>query len=351
MGILIRAQGGKWQSVEKVGFKNESELQELLYGSPELLAEDGNGIVVFARECSLPGSGYTDLIGVDVQGEILIVETKLARNREIRREVIGQVLEYAAYLWQMSFEDFNQRFVAREGRSILDLLADKAPEIDREELRNRIAANLATGKFNLLIAVDEINPELDKIIAYLSGRGSGLNLEALEFETYKHGTMDLLVPHRRGQIKVEPGLGTAQTKEQMLAACKDEISRHLFRLVLDSWETSNNAIVPGTVGASFRAQIGADEKVIFWAYPDSVQAAFNVLAKAGAPSNAVTRYRERVSRIAGFNAAKVLKESQPITKWRALNEEAVCEFLAASHELIENWRNNLDVLGVAATAD
>src|SRR4051812_19155168 len=81
---------------------------------------------VFVREAGLPGSGYTDLLGVDGNGNILVVETKLARNDEVRRKVIGQVLEYAAYLWKMSFQDFDSLFVNRERTPVLDLLEAKA---------------------------------------------------------------------------------------------------------------------------------------------------------------------------------------------------------------------------------
>ena len=60
---------------------------------------------------AFPGSGYTDLIGVDTDGNVLVVETKLAKNPEIRRKVIGQVVEYAAYLWQMPFDNSDQIFI------------------------------------------------------------------------------------------------------------------------------------------------------------------------------------------------------------------------------------------------
>src|SRR5438445_9977087 len=99
MAILLRSQGGKWQKVAEIDFKTEAELQQLLSDSPELLDTDDEGNAIeFAREAGLPGSGFTDLIGVDCHGNVLIVETKLARNREIRRTVIGQVMEYAAFL-------------------------------------------------------------------------------------------------------------------------------------------------------------------------------------------------------------------------------------------------------------
>jgi urease gamma subunit len=91
----------------------------------------------------------------------MIIETKLARNGEIRRKVIGQVLEYAAHLWGMSFEEFDDFFLKREGKSLLDLLSEKSSVIEKDKVRQTVEENLASGKFQLIIAVDRINPELE----------------------------------------------------------------------------------------------------------------------------------------------------------------------------------------------
>jgi len=151
MAIVVRSQGGKWQKATKVEFAAEAQLQKLLYDSPELIptSYEEDQPAVFIREAGLPGSGYTDLLGVDERGNILVVETKLARNDEVRRKVIGQVLEYAAYLWQMSFEEFDSLFMKREGSSVLDLLEGRNHGIVREEVRNSIAHNLSSGAFQL----------------------------------------------------------------------------------------------------------------------------------------------------------------------------------------------------------
>src|SRR5438445_11051658 len=148
MAIIIRNNGGKWQKATKVEFAAEAHLQKLLYDSPELIPtyeEDKPAVLV--REAGLPGSGYTDLLGVDGNGNILVVETKLARNDEVRRKVIGQVLEYAAYLWKMSFDDFDSLFHKKAGFPVLDLLEERIPEIVRDDVHNAIARNFSYGEF------------------------------------------------------------------------------------------------------------------------------------------------------------------------------------------------------------
>jgi len=235
MAIVIRNQGGKWEKTEKVTFADEAQLQKMLYESTELIpTKVEDQAAVFTREAGLPGSGFTDLVGVDAQGNILIVETKLARNGEIRRKVIGQVLEYAAYLWGMSFDDLDHFFLKSERKSLLDLLIEKSPAIDKDQLKQNVETNLASGKFQLIIAVDTINPELEKIIAYMSSRGTELQLEALELELYKQGQVEILVPQRYGQFH-QPQQSQSSKKiltfEEIVQSCPDDHSRNLLRLL------------------------------------------------------------------------------------------------------------------------
>ncbi|HVH50356.1 MAG TPA: hypothetical protein VM781_01720, partial [Candidatus Bathyarchaeia archaeon] len=118
MPILVRQKGSKWQRADDVVFADETQLQKMLYEGPELISPRDQHPAVFIKEAGLPGSGYTDLLGLDIEGNISIVETKLAKNSEVRRKVIGQILEYAAYLWGMSYEEFDNLFIMREGKAI-----------------------------------------------------------------------------------------------------------------------------------------------------------------------------------------------------------------------------------------
>jgi hypothetical protein len=77
MPILVRHKGEKWQKANDVEFADEAELQKMLYEGPEPVSLRDEHPAVFIREAGLPGSGRTDLLGVDADGNILIVETKL----------------------------------------------------------------------------------------------------------------------------------------------------------------------------------------------------------------------------------------------------------------------------------
>ena len=102
MRILIRDNETKeWKFAESVRAKAEAELQKLLAESPSLIPvseiREGVSPLVFAIcEFGLPGSGNTDILAFSADGDISIIECKLATNPESKRKVMGQILEYAA---------------------------------------------------------------------------------------------------------------------------------------------------------------------------------------------------------------------------------------------------------------
>lgn len=49
--------------------------------------------------------GFIDNLYISPAGEVTVVEAKLWRNPEARRKVVGQILDYAAALASMSYED------------------------------------------------------------------------------------------------------------------------------------------------------------------------------------------------------------------------------------------------------
>lgn len=346
MTIVIRNSGGKWQKATKVEFAAETQLQKLLYDSPELIPTyEEDQPAVFIREAGLPGSGYTDLLGVDGKGNILVVETKLARNDEARRKVIGQVLEYAAYLWKMSFEDFSALFVSREGTPVLDLLETKVPEMARDDVHEAISQNLASGAFQLFIAVDQMNEELEKIIGYVSSRGSGLRLEVLEFDLHQSGPMEIIVPRRYGQLSALPDAPKAtkptKTLDQIVSALPDEKGKRVFSLIVQLWNQDGYFVKPGRVGASFQAKILERFRPIFWAFPDYLQNTFGDLAKSGAPDDILNKYRQQVAELPGFNSADVLSKALPTTKFANVSEETIRKFINFSQQLVNSWRSSL----------
>lgn len=217
MQILMRSQGskGEWRVAEKMTPGSEQQLQRLLLEWPRLvpveeIREGLRPLIVAVREVALPGSGYADALAFTADGDIAVIECKLSGNQEVKRKVIGQILEYAAFLWQMSYEDLDGRVAQVRGAGLLELVAEatKDEEWDAEAFRQNVTASLKSGTFLLLIVVDEINDELARTIRYVNERGtSGFTLHALEVRRFSGQGVEVLVPHLHGAAPAVPPRG------------------------------------------------------------------------------------------------------------------------------------------------
>ena len=110
--IYTRAAGGALEPMEEAPFATEDPLQALIADHPELL--DGKQMrpgdprrwILVTREKGIAesvdsGSRWAlDHLLVDQDAVPTLVEVKRGRNPEIRRAVVGQMLEYAAHAAQ-----------------------------------------------------------------------------------------------------------------------------------------------------------------------------------------------------------------------------------------------------------
>lgn len=202
MSILYRENNQNWKKLDKTSYKNEAQLQNELYNNPGLLPVidiDSNRkpIDVFIKEFGLPGSGNSDIIGVDRDGRIYLIETKLATNSEAKREVIGQMFEYAAFLWQLGFETFDQKILKITGKNLVALIETKIKNKDwsAEEFLGKVTDNLEKGIFSLIIAVDQINDSLKRIVDYMNLSSSfHFDIFILEMAYFTGEKMEVVTP-------------------------------------------------------------------------------------------------------------------------------------------------------------
>jgi len=211
--VLVRKQKEKgWISLASEGYSGEAHLQEILFRDPDIVpVEDISSdtelspIKLMLKEVGLPGSGATDLVGIDKNGNIYIIETKLARNPEVRRQVIGQILEYAAFLHEKGL-DWLDDVVKKQKKVSISEYFDKLndPDWDKESFEQNLRDNLNSGTFKLFIAVDEMNPDLQRIINYMENVLS-MEIYALELRYFKDKDgMEILVPNVHGGKKKPP---------------------------------------------------------------------------------------------------------------------------------------------------
>ena len=116
---------------------DESTLQDLLFRHPQTLPIASidaayAGAVPVCRELNTQ-AGYVDALYVNPQGCLTLAEFKLWRNPQARREVIGQILDYAKEIATWNYEDLQRevsRTLKRTGNVLHELVRAADPEVD-----------------------------------------------------------------------------------------------------------------------------------------------------------------------------------------------------------------------------
>ncbi|MFD4878503.1 hypothetical protein ACFWOB_34730 [Streptomyces sp. NPDC058420] len=243
--------GDELRALERAGFETEAEFQELLARHPRVLdfgsLADGRPLrlVLVAREMGVPTGTegapayWLDHLFVDADGVPTLVEVKRATDTRIRREVVGQMLDYAANaarywpaaLLRHSFEDT----CAKDGRSLEEaygeLLGDRGDQGDHgdrsaEEFWTTVEERLAAGQMRLLFVADQIPLELRAIVEFLNRQLRQTDVYAVELTQYRGGgDLRVLVPRVHGEVATaakSPSGRTTQrtTRDDMNAAIR-----------------------------------------------------------------------------------------------------------------------------------
>ena len=190
--LLLRHGSGHFSAPSLTGFALESELQGLLYEHPHLLPGVGEPAVA-CREFQ-SGVGPADVLVLHGDGELIITECKLASNPQIRREIVGQVIDYASRIWRMPMGVFEAQWTQRTGVSPFAAFGDQAGAV-----RERLATNLDDGRFTIVLAVDGINEDLRRMVEYLNG-ATRPDVQVLAFEVahVQDGDVEILLPRVYG---------------------------------------------------------------------------------------------------------------------------------------------------------
>ncbi|MCY4557588.1 MAG: hypothetical protein OXF79_14640 [Chloroflexi bacterium] len=212
--IYIRNAGGVLEPLEEREFETEAMLEELIALHPELLAgeqmrpDDPLRWVLVKPQMEIEGWAV-DLLLIDQHSYPTLVEVKRGSNREIRRAVVGQMLDYAAIaasVWsdrgiRQVFEDAQDGPGEVIGRLMKGDDGGEVDEPDIDAFWERVATNLEANRMRLLFVADEIPAELERVVKFLNEQTrDNLEVLAVEVKQYPGQFGDALVSRVIGQV-------------------------------------------------------------------------------------------------------------------------------------------------------
>jgi len=225
-------------------YDSEELLQELLAKYPNLLAGDQidsefpRRWLLVSREINVPDAedGYgrfsLDHLFLDQDAIPTLVEVKRSSDTRIRREVVGQMMDYAAnavVYWpvetiRVKFEQ-NCEKSGLSPEDELQKLLDS--ETDQAGFWQRVKDNLSSGKIRLVFVADEIPTELRRIVEFLNEQMDPAEVLAIEIHQYFGDGLKTLVPRVIGQTQkaIRKKKGTKEEKQWDEASFFDEITK------------------------------------------------------------------------------------------------------------------------------
>jgi len=203
-------------------YEREDVLQTYVERYPDLLAGDQidpdvprRWVLVrreqpIARDDSGVDWWSIDHLFLDQDAVPTLVEAKRSGDRRVRREVIGQMMEYAAHAvvhWSVEKmrADFEMTCAAagvEPGQRLTDLLAladDALVDDEVERFWRSAKENLEDGHLRLLFVADEFPAETKRIIEFLNQKMNDVEVLAIEIRQFTGGGRPILVPRLYGQ--------------------------------------------------------------------------------------------------------------------------------------------------------
>ena len=224
--IYTRDQQGRLEPLEEERFSTEDELQALIAEHPEVLdgeqmrPDDPLRWILITREQGIAESSSdatarwaVDHLIVDQDAVPTLVEVKRGSSPEIRRTIVGQMLEYAAHAarsWKAdtlrhAFEESTDARGLDPSEELRKLLMPEGEgEPDTDGFWERVATNLAATRLRLLFVADDIPDPLQRVVEFLNAQMAEIEVLAVEIKQFKGNSRQTLVPRVIGRTAASP---------------------------------------------------------------------------------------------------------------------------------------------------
>lgn len=332
--IFLQIEDGEMLRAPLSGYLTEDLLQSLIARYPELLAadqineEDPPRWLLVSREARVPDAidgnsrWSVDHLLIDHRAIPTFVEVKRSSDTRIRREMVGQMLDYAANATTYWPVDRIRTLAATQlgGAEALDRRLGELLALDCEDSAATIETywrtlneNLRTGRIRLLFAADELPRELRRIIEFLNEHMPTIEVSGVELRRYKGAGVHALVPRVIGQTERARAERVGEVAKKKTSAAEflsglEPTVSEFFQGVFATASTEGLASMWGQKSFRIRTRQPSGKQItIFYAYPPGAvgrtEPWVEIYLKEVADDDATKLLRDALLSINGFRAA------------------------------------------------
>ncbi len=358
--FLLDSEGGLTEMAE-TAFSAEVDLQKLLAQHPGLLPgdqidpESPRRWLLIAREVSVPDDAGSrcalDHLFLDQEGVPTLVEVKRGSDPRTRREVVGQLLDYAAHsVLYWTEETIRARFEERSRQDGHDPDADLLQFLGGDDIAagdfwQRVKTNLQAGKIRLIFLSDAIPSELRRVVEFLNQQMDPAEVLAVEIRQYIGGALKTLVPRVMGQAagKIDRVRPTKWNEASFLAgltAHRGEAEADAARRIL-RWSDHKGCRVWWGKGAQWGSfmmgHVGIEHYTIAVWTSGLIEIPFNWLRRTP-PFDAESKrqeLREKLNAVPGISIPESGIEKHPNVRLQVLTAPGALEQFLEALEWVE----------------
>ena len=246
--IFLLDSSDSLRELRETPYDSEALLQGLLAKYPQLLggeqmdSTEPRRWLLIAREAGLSNDDFTssrwsvDHLFVDQDAIPTIVEVKRSSDTRIRREVVGQMLDYAAnavLYWQIDrLRTMFETRCSQTGQTAEKVLDEFLEDFEPAKFWDDLKTNLQAGRLRLVFVADEIPRELQRIVEFLNAQMDPTEVLAVEVRRFSGDGVDTLVPRVLGvtsqsQSKKSADHSLSVGNRSMFAGTTLEIAPHV----------------------------------------------------------------------------------------------------------------------------
>jgi hypothetical protein len=212
------------------------------------------------------GKGYpigiwnVDHLFVDQFGILTFIETKLIKNPEASRVVLGKLIDFASSALDNWYTDELQKqcykYFQKDNKNLDTQLRQAfGVDLDIVEFWKRIEENLRIGKIRLIAVSDELRPEVRRMVEYLNCELRNARVYGLELKVFgSAGGSLILIPSLIGQTEAsiarhnlentKPPFSTEKLEEK-ISEIQDPLLNKRLKTVF-KYAKENELFIPGS---------------------------------------------------------------------------------------------------------
>lgn len=206
---------------DKIGL--EERLEDWLEQDISIISDD---LLVIGRQVRTAFEKYIDLLCVKRNGDVVIVELK---KDKAPREVIAQVLEYASWVDDLTYEDISEiadNYLKEKGLTLEEAFEKKFGEPLPEVLNE---------SHEMLIVATDLDDQSERVIRYLSRYGIRIN--AVTFNYFKKDDHEfiarvILIPKSAEEMR-KTKRKYYLSEEELRKIAEDNGVGELFSIIVD----------------------------------------------------------------------------------------------------------------------